>query len=457
MRQLDLFVNGLNNKHVKIKFKKELEENLSLNFLDLTINRFNNKHQFKIYRKPTYTDAVIPASSNHPWQHKLAAFHCYVHRLLTVPLSREDFDLELNTIYQIALSNGYTKSMINSLVQRKQARIVNSMLYAVLPSQSSNKYRCSISYVGRLSDRICGILKSNNVKVAFRTNNSLYSKLCNHKEKVDKGTRSGVYKLTCNDCSKVYVGQTGRSFNARFKEHVSAYRNEHPDKSNFAKHLLELNHSLSDSDSYEVLHYCGKGFRLDVLECMEIIRYNKNKTKYTNKIKNNYTEAGGNGLRLNISCEQKKLAALIFSLRPDYVDISVAVATPRGLVVPVLRNVESMDYPKIELTMAAIAEKARTGKLTPADMQGGTFTISNGGVFGSLISMPIINLPQSAILGMHAIVQRPVAVGSKVEIRPMMYLALSYDHRLIDGREAVLFLRKVKSGVEDPTSILAGM
>nr|XP_012544383.1 dihydrolipoyllysine-residue succinyltransferase component of 2-oxoglutarate dehydrogenase complex, mitochondrial [Bombyx mori] len=141
----------------------------------------------------------------------------------------------------------------------------------------------------------------------------------------------------------------------------------------------------------------------------------------------------------------------------DYVDISVAVATPRGLVVPVLRNVESMDYPRIELAMGALAEKARTGKLTPADMQGGTFTISNGGVFGSLLSMPIINLPQSAILGMHAIFQRPVAINGKVEIRPMMYLALTYDHRLIDGREAVLFLRKVKSGVEDPTSILAGI
>ncbi|GBP12793.1 Dihydrolipoyllysine-residue succinyltransferase component of 2-oxoglutarate dehydrogenase complex, mitochondrial [Eumeta japonica] len=141
----------------------------------------------------------------------------------------------------------------------------------------------------------------------------------------------------------------------------------------------------------------------------------------------------------------------------DYVDISVAVATPRGLVVPVLRNVQSMDFPQIELGLAQLAVKAREGKLTPADMQGGTFTISNGGVFGSLLSMPIINLPQSAILGMHAIQQRPVAINGKVEIRPMMYLALSYDHRLIDGREAVLFLRKIKSGVEDPTSILAGI
>ncbi|CAH2045883.1 unnamed protein product, partial [Iphiclides podalirius] len=141
----------------------------------------------------------------------------------------------------------------------------------------------------------------------------------------------------------------------------------------------------------------------------------------------------------------------------DYVDISVAVATPKGLVVPVLRNVESMDYPRIELAMNLLAAKAREGKLTPSDMQGGTFTISNGGVFGSLLSMPIINLPQSSILGMHAIFPRPVAINGEVKIRPMMYLALTYDHRLIDGREAVMFLRKIKSGVEDPTSILAGI
>lgn len=274
MRQLDLFVSCLNNKHPKIKFKKELEENGSLNFLDLTIANVNSKHQFKIYRKPTHTDTVIPCNSTHPWQHKLAAFHCYVHRLLTVPLSKEHFDSELNTIYQIAISNGYSVAMVNSLVKKKQGRIVNSMLYDALPSENTNKYRCSISYVGRLSDKIYNILRSKNINVAFKTNNSLHSRLCNNKEKVDKANKSGVYKLTCNDCSNVYIGQTGRSFTTRCKEHVSAYRNNHPERSNFAKHLLDFNHSLLGSDSYEILHFCGKGLRLDVLEQLEIIRHN---------------------------------------------------------------------------------------------------------------------------------------------------------------------------------------
>uniref|UniRef100_A0A1A9VT06 Dihydrolipoyllysine-residue succinyltransferase component of 2-oxoglutarate dehydrogenase complex, mitochondrial n=1 Tax=Glossina austeni TaxID=7395 RepID=A0A1A9VT06_GLOAU len=141
----------------------------------------------------------------------------------------------------------------------------------------------------------------------------------------------------------------------------------------------------------------------------------------------------------------------------DYVDISVAVATPKGLVVPVIRNVEGMNYADIEIAMAALGEKARKGAITVEDMDGGTFTISNGGVFGSLMGTPIINPPQSAILGMHGIFERPIAVKGQVVIRPMMYVALTYDHRLIDGREAVMFLRKIKAAVEDPKIMLAGL
>uniref|UniRef100_A0A8C6NUM5 Dihydrolipoyllysine-residue succinyltransferase component of 2-oxoglutarate dehydrogenase complex, mitochondrial n=1 Tax=Nothobranchius furzeri TaxID=105023 RepID=A0A8C6NUM5_NOTFU len=141
----------------------------------------------------------------------------------------------------------------------------------------------------------------------------------------------------------------------------------------------------------------------------------------------------------------------------DYVDISVAVATPKGLVVPVIRNVEGMNFTDIEKAINLLGEKARKNELAVEDMDGGTFTISNGGVFGSLFGTPIINPPQSAILGMHGIFDRPVAVGGKVEIRPMMYVALTYDHRLIDGREAVTFLRKIKSVVEDPRVLLLDM
>lgn len=140
----------------------------------------------------------------------------------------------------------------------------------------------------------------------------------------------------------------------------------------------------------------------------------------------------------------------------DYVDISIAVSAPRGLVVPVIRNVESLDMAGIEKAVVELATKARENKLTIEEMTGGTFTITNGGVFGSLMSTPIINMPQSAILGMHKIQERPMAINGKVEIRPMMYLALSYDHRVIDGRESVGFLVRVKELLENPALLLAG-
>ncbi|PYH63928.1 putative dihydrolipoamide succinyltransferase [Aspergillus vadensis CBS 113365] len=140
----------------------------------------------------------------------------------------------------------------------------------------------------------------------------------------------------------------------------------------------------------------------------------------------------------------------------DYVDISVAVATEKGLVTPVVRNAETMDLVGIEKAIADLGKKARDNKLTIEDMAGGSFTISNGGVFGSLMGTPIINLPQTAVLGLHAIKDKPVAVNGKVEIRPMMYLALTYDHRLLDGREAVTFLVKVKEYIEDPRRMLLG-
>lgn len=138
----------------------------------------------------------------------------------------------------------------------------------------------------------------------------------------------------------------------------------------------------------------------------------------------------------------------------DYVDLSVAVSTEKGLVTPVVRNVEALDFVGVEREIAALGKKARDNKLTLEDMAGGTFTISNGGVFGSLMGTPIINLPQTAVLGLHAINPRPMAVDGKVEIRPMMYLALTYDHRLVDGREAVTFLRLVKEYIEDPRRLL---
>lgn len=138
----------------------------------------------------------------------------------------------------------------------------------------------------------------------------------------------------------------------------------------------------------------------------------------------------------------------------DFVDISIAISTPTGLVVPPVHNIESLGFHEIELKIKELAGKARNGTLSLEEMQGGTFTITNGGIFGSMLSTPILNEPQSAILGMHNIIQRPVAIDGAVQIRPMMYLALSYDHRVIDGSTSVTFLVKVKELLEDPTKLL---
>lgn len=138
----------------------------------------------------------------------------------------------------------------------------------------------------------------------------------------------------------------------------------------------------------------------------------------------------------------------------SYIDVSVAVSTDRGLVTPVVRNADRLSLAQIETEIGNLAQKARNNRLTIPEMTGGTFTITNGGVFGSLMSTPIINPPQSAILGMHKIQERPVALNGQVVVRPMMYLALSYDHRIIDGRESVGFLVKVKECLEDPLRLL---
>jgi 2-oxoglutarate dehydrogenase E2 component (dihydrolipoamide succinyltransferase) len=141
----------------------------------------------------------------------------------------------------------------------------------------------------------------------------------------------------------------------------------------------------------------------------------------------------------------------------DFCDISIAVSAPKGLVVPVIRNAEALSFDQIEKEIVRLAGKARDNKLSIEEMTGGTFTITNGGIFGSMMSTPIINAPQSAILGMHNIVERPIAENGEVVIRPMMYLALSYDHRIIDGRESVSFLVRVKQLLEDPTRLMLGV
>ena len=152
--------------------------------------------------------------------------------------------------------------------------------------------------------------------------------------------------------------------------------------------------------------------------------------------------------RVNGKIEDKEIITY------NYADVGIAVSTPKGLVVPVIRNADQMTLAEIEQAVLHYALKARESKITMEDMEGGTFSVTNGGVFGSMLSTPIINAPQSAILGMHNILQRPMAVNGEVKIRPVMYLALSYDHRIVDGKEAVSFLVRIKERLEDPERLM---
>ncbi|HHG86047.1 MAG TPA: 2-oxoglutarate dehydrogenase complex dihydrolipoyllysine-residue succinyltransferase [Bacteroidetes bacterium] len=189
------------------------------------------------------------------------------------------------------------------------------------------------------------------------------------------------------------------------------------------------------------------------------------RSKYKEKFKDYHeTGLGFMGFFVKACCEAIKHFPAVNSqiegtdqVLFDYVDVGIAVSTQRGLVVPNIRNAESMSIAQIERTIRAYAAKARDNKITIDDMMGGTFTITNGGVFGSMLSTPILNPPQSAILGMHNIVQRPMAINGEVKIRPIMYVALSYDHRIVDGKGAVSFLFKVKEFLEDPARLLLGM
>ena len=189
------------------------------------------------------------------------------------------------------------------------------------------------------------------------------------------------------------------------------------------------------------------------------------RAQYKDKFKETHgVGLGFMGFFVRACCEAMKFFPLINAqidgddiISFNYVDVGIAVSTSRGLVVPNIRNAEKMSILEVEKTIGEYAAKARENKITIEDMTGGTFTITNGGVFGSMLSTPILNPPQSAILGMHNIVDRPMAVNGEVKIRPIMYLALSYDHRIVDGKEAVSFLYKVKEFLEDPARLLLGI
>lgn len=273
-RQLTSFITYMNKIHEKIKFTLEKEIDQSLNFLDLTITRNNEKHDFKIYRKPTYTDTTIHATSNHTKSHKHAAFHAMIHRLVNTPLNKQNYNQELKTIKIIAQNNGYEPKLINNILRKHEQKQTKKLLYAA--NKKEKYYYKSLPYFGEISEKIARTIEKQNekTKIAYRTPLNLGKLLNNTKDKIDKSKKSGVYKLECDQCDEIYIGETGRQFETRYREHIK----NNQQKSNFGQHLANTGHKLKDEHTFKILHIEDNIRKRKILESIEI---NKHKINHT--------------------------------------------------------------------------------------------------------------------------------------------------------------------------------
>lgn len=285
-RQFTQFMQNLNAVHENIKFTVEKENEGTLNFLDLTITRINKKHEFKIFRKPTYTDITIHNNSLHPKSHKLAAYHSMVHRLVSIPMSISDFKNELTTIKEIANNNGFEPQIIDQILYKKKYQQTLNLIYPHQKSITNTKYSI-LPFYGNISNIMCNEIKktNTNLKIAFKTTNNIKKTLFNNKDKTQNIKNSGVYELNCDDCGAKYIGQTGRAFDTRIGEHKTAYI-KGKTNSTFANHLIEAGHSSNFIP--KILHIENKGFKLTLLEALEIQNQIKLKKEVLNEIQEVY-------------------------------------------------------------------------------------------------------------------------------------------------------------------------
>ncbi|XP_050298299.1 uncharacterized protein LOC126737438 [Anthonomus grandis grandis] len=272
-QNLSDFLSFINNIHPKIKFTLEVEINKTITFLDLLIKNVNNKHDFEIYRKPSHTGTIIHNESFHPFSHKAAALNSYVNRALQIPQTTESRDRELNIIKQIAQTHNFSPNLVDKIKNKFLLRNAFQNVYiphqTILSNQPVNKF-ISLTYNGAVSYKIQRVLTSLNVKVAFKSSNSLGNLLINNKDKTDPLSCKGIYKLYC-ECGYFYVGRTKRSFKARFSEHDRCIRQNNPE-SLFAKHIMETGHPSNLLDNYKILHRVQDNINLNNLELLEIKR-----------------------------------------------------------------------------------------------------------------------------------------------------------------------------------------
>lgn len=271
-RQLNIFTQFINSLHANINLTTEIEDkHRSLNFLDLTITLVNDHHEFNIYRKPTHTDTIIHNTSQHPPAHKHAAFRTMIHRLFSVPMSPENTKKEINTIKHIATMNGYNSCLIDKIIHRKMNTINIQKHTSLTPikEHTETKY-ITIPYVGPLSLKIAATLKKFNIRTTFQTQFSLQKTLSNNKDPIPTIEQCGVYALTCNNCNAIYIGQTGRKFIHRIKEHERAWRKQTPSLSHFADHLTDNQHTFNRNTNFHILEIENRYWHRMKLETLHI-------------------------------------------------------------------------------------------------------------------------------------------------------------------------------------------
>lgn len=268
---IEQILDEMNLIHPAIIFTVELENNNSINFLDLTIRKTVNKLEFSIYRKPTQTDHLIPSSSSHPFQHKMAALYCYTNRLLNIPMSHSNFNKELNILKQLAFNNGYNPNIIHNIINKMNFKFRRRLAFNSHTSNIENLIYRSLPYHGSMSKNISSILlkKIPNLKISFKVHKTIKSIFSKTKDTTELLQKSGIYKLHCNDCNATYVGRTTRPLVTRIKEHLTR-----TDKSSFGFHLKFNNHTFSPNDNCKILHTIhGRDFtRFNLLEDLEILR-----------------------------------------------------------------------------------------------------------------------------------------------------------------------------------------
>lgn len=271
-RQLDSLLNSLNSIHPRINFTLEIEKNKTINFLDLTISHNNKEINCEVYRKPTFSGVTIHKTSQHPWHQKISPFNAMLHRAVCLPLSAENFKKEILVIKQIAVNNGFNEEIIEQLLKTKSRKYCENLIYPRIQEQPG--FYNTLSFFGPISNKIYNVIKKCNKNVTFKPYIKMSNLLYNAKSKTNKLQKSGVYKLSCNDCNGVYIGQTGRNFSIRFKEHLNAFK-KGKKTSTFANHALDNNHCFDES-SLSVIHLAEKGLRLTILESLEIHKQKNN-------------------------------------------------------------------------------------------------------------------------------------------------------------------------------------